>query len=440
MFLYNSVIEASKLDRPVKVGLVGAGKFGAMFLSQVPTTVGIRVDCIADLQPENAKLTCINVGWSTELIKETSFFEDPIEMMKSSELDVIVEATGDPVMGLMHASTAIKNDMHVVMVNVEADALAGTELALLAEKAGVVYSLAYGDQPALTCEMVDWARSTGFEVVSAGKGTKYLPVYHNSTPADVWQHYGLTAEQARTAGMNSKMFNSFLDGTKSAIEMAALSNATGLSPPTDGLKFPPAGVDDLANILKPRAEGGMLETSGQVEVVSSLKRDGTPVFKDLRWGVFVVIKAPNKYSSACFKQYGMNTDKSGQYSAMYKPFHLIGLELNISIFSAALLQKPTGAPCNFVADVVAVAKGNLRKGQILDGEGGYTVWGKLIPAQKSLSCDCLPIGLANNVVLKNDVSASSFIRFEDVEISGAHNHQALLMRKKVENQTEFNET
>ena len=179
MFLYSSVVEASKLDRPVKVGLVGAGKFGAMFLSQVPTTVGIRVDSIADLQPENAKLTCINVGWSTELIKETSFFEDPIEMMKSSELDVIVEATGDPVMGLMHASAAIKNDMHVVMVNVEADALAGTELALMAKKAGVVYSLAYGDQPALTCEMVDWARSTGFEVVAAGKGTKYLPVYHS---------------------------------------------------------------------------------------------------------------------------------------------------------------------------------------------------------------------------------------------------------------------
>ena len=194
------------------------------------------------------------------------------------------------------------------MVNVEADVLAGPLLAEEARKAGVVYSLAYGDQPALTAEMVDWARATGFRVVAAGKGTKYLPAYHDVTPAGVWSHYGLTADEAQSAGMNPQMFNSFLDGTKSAIEMAAIANATGLDVPADGLLFPPCGVDDLPHVLRPREEGGVLEKSGMVEVVSSLERDGRPVFRDLRWGVYVVLEAPNDYAADCFRQYGLKTD------------------------------------------------------------------------------------------------------------------------------------
>src|SRR5437870_3412507 len=175
--------------------------------------------------------------------------------------------------------------------------------------------------------MVDWARATGFRVVAAGKGTKYLPAYHDVTPDGVWQHYGLTAGEAQSAGMNPQMFNSFLDGTKSAIEMAAIANACGLDVPTDGLLFPPCGVDDLPHVMRPRGKGGVLEKSGVVEVVSSLERDGRPVFRDLRWGVYVVLEAPNDYAADCFKQYGLKTDASGRYAAMYKPYHLIGLEL-----------------------------------------------------------------------------------------------------------------
>jgi predicted homoserine dehydrogenase-like protein len=316
----------------------------------------------------------------------------------------------------VHAREAIRNGLHIVMVNVEADVLAGALLAEEARKAGVVYSMAYGDQPALTCELVEWARCTGFEVVAAGKGTKYLPAYHASTPDTVWDHYGLTPEQAQAAGMNSQMFNSFLDGTKSALEMAAIANATGLAPPPDGLAFPPAGMDDLAHVLRPASEGGQLHQSGQVEVVSSLERDGRPVYKDLRWGVYVVIKAPNDYTSACFRQYGMNTDASGHYSAMYKPFHLIGLELNMSILSAALLNTPTGSTRAFSADVVATAKRDLRAGETLDGEGGYTVWGKLLPASTSLQQGALPVGLAHHVVLTADIKANQSVRWQDVDI------------------------
>ena len=335
-------------------------------------------------------------------------------MLKSGGIDVVVEATGNPSVGLVHAREAIYNGVHIVMVNVEADVLAGPLLAEEARKTGVVYSMAYGDQPALTCELVEWARATGFDVIAAGKGTKYLPAYHSSTPNTVWDHYGLTHEQAASAGMNSQMFNSFLDGTKSALEMAAIANATGLTPPSNGLEFPPAGMDDLAHVLRPQSEGGRLGGKGMVEVVSSLERDGRPVFKDLRWGVYVVIEAPNDYAAACFRQYGMNTDASGRYSAMYKPFHLIGLELNVSILSAALLNKPTGSTQEFKGDVVATAKRDLKAGETLDGEGGFTVWGKLLPAEKSLQIGGLPIGLAHNVVLKTDVQENQVIRWQDI--------------------------
>lgn len=414
MYVYQELAARAVANQPVRVGLIGAGKFGSMFLSQVPTTPGLEVAHIADLEPDRARQACRDVGWPEELIEKTAFTDDAIAMIQAQDVDVVVEATGNPIVGLVHAREAIRNGLHIVMVNVEADVLAGPLLAEEAANAGVVYSMAYGDQPALTCELVEWARATGFDVVAAGKGTKYLPSYHASTPDTVWEHYGLTSEEAAAAGMNSQMFNSFLDGTKSALEMAAIANATGLTPPSDGLNFPAAGMDDLAHVLRPKAVGGQLEQKGLVEVVSSLERDGRPVFKDLRWGVYVVIEAPNDYAAACFRQYGMNTDSSGRYSAMYKPFHLIGLELNISILSAALLNKPTGSTQGFQGDVVATAKRPLKAGEILDGEGGFTVWGKLYPAKASLQLGGLPIGLAHNVVLKNDIDEGQPIRWQDV--------------------------
>ncbi len=416
MYIYQELAARAAAGDPVRVGLIGAGKFGSMFLSQVPTTSGLEVAVIADLDPARAKESCRTVGWSDDLIEKTRFVDDSMAMMAAGGVDVVVEATGNPVVGLVHAREAIRNGLHIVMVNVEADVLAGGLLAEEARKAGVVYSMAYGDQPALTCQLVEWARATGFDVVAAGKGTKYLPSYHASTPDTVWDHYGLTAEQAAAAGMNSQMFNSFLDGTKSALEMAAIANATGLTPPSDGLMFPAAGMDDLAHVLRPKSAGGVLEDKGRVEVVSSLERDGRPVFKDLRWGVYVVIEAPNDYAAACFRQYGMNTDASGRYSAMYKPFHLIGLELNISILSAALLNKPTGSTLGFRGDVVATAKRDLKAGEMLDGEGGHTVWGKLYPAESSLKIGGLPIGLAHKVKLKADIAANQPVRWQDVEV------------------------
>ena len=435
MYLHNAISKRVDENNPVKVALIGAGKFGSMFLSQVPTTAGLEVAVIADLKPENAIKACKNVGWSNELIKKTKFVDEAIKAINLAEVDVVIEATGFPAAGIEHARQAFQNGKHIIMVNVEADVLAGAALVKEAKSAGVIYSMAYGDQPALTAEIVEWARASGFSVTSAGKGTRYQPVYHQSTPDTVWDYYGISHEEAKKAGMNPKMFNSFLDGTKSGLEMAAIANACDLKVPTNGLLFPPCGMDDLANILKPKKYGGLLEENGQVEVVSSLERDGRPVFKDLRWGVYAVLEAPNDYAASCFKQYGMNTDDTGQFSAMYKPFHLIGMELNISIFSAALLNQATGQTQKFTGDVVSTSKRNLKKGEILDGEGGSTVWGKLVSSNLSLSIEALPIGLAHSVKLKNDVKQNEIVKWSDVEFS--LNDPAIAYRRSMEKDFKF---
>ncbi len=403
-------------DRPIRVGLIGAGKFGTMFLNQVPSTPGLEVHAIADLSPSRIKTALETAGWSQTSIDAVDICESGLELTADPDVDVVIDATGSPEAGISHARSAIAHQKHVVMVNVEADALAGPLLAEEARSAGVVYSMAYGDQPALVAEQVDWARASGFRVVAAGKGTKYLPGYHQSTPDTVWANIGYDPELAQADGLNPQMFNSFVDGTKSAIEMAAIANACDLQAPLSGLHFPPCGVDDLAHVLRPKNQGGVLEKSGMVEVVTCDERDGRPVFRDLRWGVYVVLEAPTLYAVRCFRQYGLKTDASGRYAALYRPSHLIGLELGISVLSAVLRGEATGQAQTFNADVMSTAKRDLRVGEVLDGEGGYCVWGKLAPAATSMATGALPIGLTNGVRMKRSVDAGQTVRWSDVEI------------------------
>ena len=418
MNLYSKLAAQAAQGRPVRVALIGAGKFGSMFLAQVPHIAGLQVAVIADLDPDRARAACRGVGWDDARLNATRFIDSGTAAAQA-DVDVVIEATGAPEAGIRHALAAIDAGHHVVMVNVEADVLAGPILAARAAQAGVVYSMAYGDQPALVSEMVDWARAAGFQVAAAGKGTKYLPAYHLVTPDDVWSHYGLTPDEAARAGMNPQMFNSFLDGTKSAIEMAAIANACGLDVPEAGLRFPPCGVDDLARTLRPRGIGGQLDHDGMAEVVSSLERDGRPVFRDLRWGVYVILKAQNDYAAGCFRQYGLPTDSTGRYAAMYKPFHLIGMELSISVLSVALRGEATGQTRDWRGDAVAVSKRALKAGEVLDGEGGYTVWGRAMPAAVSRRMQALPIGLAHRVPVLRDMPAGTVLTMADVALDDA---------------------
>ncbi len=430
MNLYALLQERAAAGRPVTVGLIGAGKFGSMFLAQARATPGLRVSWIADLGLERARAALVATGWTSDEVAEVTLSEDTAALIAAPEVEVVVDATGSPNAGIRHARAACREGKHIVMVNVEADVLAGPLLAREARRAGLVYSLAYGDQPALICEMVDWARAAGLPVVAAGKGTKYLPAFHASTPDTVWEHYGLSPERAAAGGMNPQMFNSFLDGTKSGIEMAAVANATGLTPAAGGLAFPPCGTEELATVLRPESAGGVLAHKGQVEVISSVQRDGAPVERDLRWGVYVVFEAPSDYAARCFGEYGLATDPGGRYAAMYKPYHLIGLELGISVLSAALRGEATGAATGFRGDVAAVAKRPLKADELLDGEGGYTVWGRLMPAADSLAQGALPIGLAHGVKLLRDVAPGAVVTWADVMLD--ETDEALKVRRDME--------
>jgi predicted homoserine dehydrogenase-like protein len=439
--LYSKLLEREAAGRPVRVGLIGAGKFGTMFLTQVYRTRGMHLVGLADLDVARAKIQLKTAGWEDQAYAAASLGDalkggrthvtaDANSLIAFPDIDVIVEATGDPKVGIRFALATIAHGKHIVMVNVEADALAGPLLARKAREAGVVYSLAWGDQPALICEHVDWARACGFTVIAAGKGTRYHPSYHRSTPDTVWDILDKYLQIKDRNSINPKMFNSFIDGTKSGIEMTAVCNATGLVPQTDGLGFPPASRFELADICKPRSEGGTLEKAGVTEVVSSVDRHEGDVPHHLAMGTFVVFEGESDYAKRCFREYHLLPDKSGRYAALYRPVHMIGLELGISVASAALRNEPTGSPTGFRSDVVATAKRNLKSGEMLDGEGGFCVWGKQTPAEASLDAGFLPLGLAHNVKLKRDIAEGESVRWTDVDHD--KNDTAVKIRREME--------
>ncbi len=414
--------------RPVRVGLIGAGKFGSMVLAQAQRIAGLHVVGIADLDVGKARASLARVGWPAERFAArtlddaarsggTCVLDDANALAASPHVDCIIEATGHPLAGVRHALAAIEGGKHVVMVNVEADVLCGPLLAERARARGLVYSMAYGDQPAIICELVDWVRACGFELVSAGKGMNFEPRYRYSTPDTVWGFFGWTDEEVAKGDFNPKMYNSFTDGTKAAIEMAAVANGTGLDCPDDGLAFPPAGLHDLAGVFKPVADGGRLPRSGLVDIAASQEPDGREVVNNIRYGVFVTFKATSDYTRDCFKQYGLLVDKSGWYGSMWRPFHMIGLETSISVLSAVLRNEPTGTPREFRGDAVAVAKRDLAANETLDGEGGYTVWANAIPASRSLALGALPIGLAHHARLKRPVARDAIVSVDDVDLS-----------------------
>jgi len=441
MNLYANLKKRAEANKPLRVAVIGAGKFASMYLAQVPKTPGVHVVGVADLVPDNARNNLERVGWEAERFSASSLdaaigsgttciSDDWRSLVSDPRVDIVIEATGNPIAAVEHVLSAFDHGKHVVMVTVEADAVCGPLLARKAQEAGVVYSLAYGDQPALICDLVDWARTSGFNVVAAGRGHKWLPHFAQSTPETVWGHYGLTPEQARLGGLNPKMFNSFLDGSKPAIESTAVCNATGLTPAPSGLAYPPASVDDIANVMRPRAQGGQLHHQGQVEVISSLELDGQPIEYDIRFGVWVVFEGDSEYIRRCFNEYGVRTDDTGRYACMYKRWHLIGLEVGVSVASIGIHREPTGVATGFRADVVAAAKRDLKAGEVLDGEGGYTVVGKLLPAIDSLSVGGLPLGLAHQVKLRHAVAAGEVVRWADVEVD--ESQLAVKVRREME--------
>ena len=413
----------------INIAFIGCGKFISMFLSQYNQLKKIKIDTIIDLNIERAKANCIKSGLKIKTI-ETINFVNSVDSTLNRNIDIFIEATGNPIVGTQHAFKVIQSKKNIIMVNVEADVLCGKYLSDLAKENNVIYSMAYGDQPSLILEQIEWARLNGFFVTCAGKGTKYHPSFEYSTPDNVWNNYGMTVGEAKNAGMNPKMFNSFVTGDKSSIEMAAVVNASGLKCPPNGLTYPAVGVYDIANKLIPKDKGGYIDYEGQVEVISSIDRGKMQIENDLRWGVYIVIKAQNKYVKKCFKEYGMITDNSGEYSAIWRPYHYIGLELAQSIYSIALDKKATGHTKFFNADVVSIAKRDLSPGEILDGEGGFASRGRLVTSKSSVDNNYLPLGLSDGAKTHRAIKKDEFITIDDVEINW---NQEVLKARKYQN-------
>jgi predicted homoserine dehydrogenase-like protein len=442
MNLSSLLARRNAAGKPVRIGIIGAGKFGSMILAQAQRIDGMHVVGVMDLDVSRARASLDRIGWPKEryaasnlaqAMKDgtTCVLDDVKALVENESIECIIECTGHPLAGVRHAMAAIDGGKHVIMVNVEADVLCGPLLAERARAKGLVYSMAYGDQPAIICELVDWVRACGFELTSAGKGMNFEPRYRYSTPDTVWGFFGWSPEFVAKGDFNPKMYNSFTDGTKAAIEMAAVANGTGLDCPDDGLAFPPAGVHDLARVFRPAADGGRMARSGLVDIAASQEPDGREVMNNIRYGVFVTFKARDEYARACFKQYGLLTDPSGWYGSMWRPFHMIGLETSISVLSATLRGEATGSPTEFRGDAVATAKRDLKPGEQLDGEGGYTVWANAIPATRSLSLRALPIGLAHNARLKRAVARDMIVSYDDVELTT--DKDVVTLRRDMEN-------
>lgn len=441
MNIYELLQQREESGRPIRVGLIGAGRYGTMYLSQARSIPGIHVVGMADINLPRAENALKLVGWPADQM--TDSVEDAIASRKTvlvddamkfldAEIDVIVEATGNPIIGAKHAMHAIETGKHVILVTVEADALCGPAMAARAREKGVVLSMAYGDQPALIWELIDWARSNGFHVTCAGKGAKFLEHYHEMNPDNVWENWEFSKELTDSGQLNPNMHTSFRDGTKASIEMAAVANAARLIPSDDGISFTPGNIEQIATICRPAEVGGVLAHDGSVDVMSSVERDGTKIPFNTQEGVFVVIRATNDYvAKMCFQEYPWHPDPTGQYAALYRPYHYIGLELNTSIAQAALRGVATGSAVGFYADVVACAKKDLKAGDMLDGEGGYAVWGKLISARKSVEIGALPVALAHHVPLKRDVPKGGIVTWDDVDL-GEGFEEVLELRKQTE--------
>lgn len=431
--MLNTSRKLADREAPIPVGVIGSGLFGSNTVAQIERVQGMTTAAIADVDVTKATETYLAAGIDEETITpaatstaaneaiaggERAILEDGLQLVQA-DVDVVVEATGIPTLGARHAYEAIVAGKDVVMATVEADSVVGPALTELAEQCGVVYSMAYGDQPALIVELCDWANSVGLEIVAAGKGNTFRDEYRYGSPDDVFNRLGFDEAFVDSHELNAKMYNSFLDGTKVAVEMCAVANATGLRPDKTGMHFPTAEIPDIPDRLRPESDGGLLSDSGVVETVSSLYEDGTSVTHDISFGVFVVTTTPTDRTRTYLSENagtGYYVSEDGDYQVFYRPYHLPGVETTVSIANAVLYDEPTGASHYRVGEVVARAKRPLEPGDELDGGGGYTVYGVLEDATTADEADHVPFELLDGAMVRESVDRDAILTYDDVDI------------------------
>ena len=428
--------ECAAQDEPIRVGIIGAGKFGAGVVAQLSQMEGVEASIIADLNLERARSAYTASDVPADAIVEVSttaeaeqaifdgrpaITQDGLMLTGCDLVDVVLEATGVPPVGARMAYSAITNGKHVVMVTVEADVSVGPILSHLADAADVVYTLVDGDQPGSTMNMIDWARTLGFEIVAAGRGTIFYGDDRQGTPDTVPERFGFSEEMLVRRTINLKMYNSFRDGSKAQIEMTALANAAGLEPDVRGMHEPSVNLADIPVRFSLREEGGMLSQHGVVELANSIAEDGvTMLDSPLRMGVFVVVRTEHPFIQEDLPSYFVHSGGEGKNFLLYRPYHLVTVPAPISIIKAALYGQATAAALpKPTAEVITVAKRSLKPGEVLDGSGGYTVNGLCEKARVARAENLLPLGLSTGATLKQAVAQGQAVTYDMVDLDEA---------------------
>lgn len=433
--MYSSLLaQRAAENKPIRVGIIGVGKFGGGVVAQLSQMRGIEVAGIAELDVERARHAYTTAGRlpaeAVRVAKNSSnlhdvissgqraIVEDGMLVTECDLIDVVVEATGIPEVGARMAYHAILNHKHVVMVNVEADVTIGPILRRMADSAGVVYTLVDGDQPGCTMNLIEWARALGFEIVAAGRGAILYADDPQGTPDSVPQRFGFSEEMIERRAINFKMYNSFRDGTKANVEMTALANAAGLVPDVCGMHEPAVTISDLAKVFSLKEEGGILSRHGVVELANSVAEDGKTVLPNsLGMGIFCVIRTDHPFIQEDLRAYYVPAGGDGHNYALWRPYHLVAVEAPMSILNAVFYSQPTGSSLPTpTAECITVAKRHLETGETLDGGGGYTVLGKCEKATIARDHRLLPLGLSGGARLKQDVEAGQAITYDMVEL------------------------
>ena len=422
-------------ERPVTVALAGAGRFGTSVAAQISQMDGLRLAAVADPNVDNGVEALKAAGWATgqwrqcdsaskardAIASGTAVLAPDAEVLESAPIEVLVEATGIPEVAARNAWGALRQGHHVVMVTVEADVSCGWALAREARRQGVVYSLAAGDQPVAIMELYDWAMALGLEVVAVGRGTRRYPADRHGDPERALARLGYDSEAAERLRLNAQMYNSFRDGSKAQIEMCAVSNMTGLPPDRRGMHEPSAGLDALPDLFASADSGGLLESSGVVDLANGVGPDGeSELPENIADGVWAVVTSDRGHIREDMQIHGTRVSADGRRMALFREYHLCGIETPLSIAQAALLGASSGSPRETpTSEVLAYAKRDLRPGDRLDGSGGRLVYGLIDRGEMLKAEGVLPLGLSYEARVREAVAADRPIPVGAVEVNEA---------------------
>ncbi len=410
--LAKDLIARADSGRPVRIGLIGCGEMGTDIVSRTWMMHGVEVSAISELDPAEAH-RAVEIAWRSkghsidvsgtvalEAAVErglTAVAEDVNAILESDLIDVIVDATGVPAVGAEIGLKAMEHGKHLVMMNVEADVTIGAYLRREADRLGVVYSLGAGDEPSACMELIEFVSAMGHRIICAGKG-KNNPLNIDATPD------GYITE-ARMRNMNPRLLVEFVDGSKTMVEMAAIANATGLIPDCDGMHGPVAGPHELAKVLVPKRDGGILSDVGRVDFSTG---------KGVAPGVFVVVEAEHPRILERLRDLKMG---DGPYFSFVRPYHLTSLEVPLTCARAVLYGKADMVPMyDPVAEVCAVAKRNIEPDETLDQIGEYTYRAWTMEVSRARRERAHPVGLLTGGEVIRPIRRGELITSDNVSL------------------------